>query len=169
MIITVIATEPIIFLTNIYHISTLQCLCTNFLHISHPHPHHFIYCTQQLAKQRYNERVLAGTKAFLNLDEKDIEQVKSFIESPDVGGWEDYSAAGYLLSNAFRTNSNKAPDALPSVKAWKAFAKEIELLKRAVSKKDGDKVLSVYGKAEEKLDAYLSEVELPSAMELKQM
>ena len=74
-----------------------------------------------------------------------------------------------LLSNAFRTSSTKAPDALPSVKKWKAFAKEIELLKRALSKKDSEKVFTAYKSAEETLDAYLDAVELPSGIELKQM
>jgi len=74
-----------------------------------------------------------------------------------------------LLSNAFRTSSTKAPDALPSVQKWKKFAKEIELLKRALAKNDGGKVLAAYKNAEEKLDAYLDAVELPSGMELKQM
>lgn len=74
-----------------------------------------------------------------------------------------------LLANAFRTTSTKAPDALPSVKKWKAFAKEIELVKRALSKKDSEKVFTAYKSAEETLDAYLDAVELPSGMELKKM
>ena len=74
-----------------------------------------------------------------------------------------------LLSNAFRTSSTKAPDALPSVNKWKAFAREIELLKLASSKKNAEKVLSAYASASEKLDDYLAAVELPSGMELKQM
>ncbi|KAL7543235.1 hypothetical protein ACHAXR_012519, partial [Thalassiosira sp. AJA248-18] len=125
------------------------------------------------AKQRYNERVLAGIKAFLKLDEsmnfRDLAQVNAYFETSDEGGWEDFSAAGYLLANAFRTSSSKPPDTLPSVKKWKAFAKEIELLKRALAKKNGEKVLSAYKDAEEKLDAYLDAVELPPVMELKQM
>lgn len=121
------------------------------------------------AKQRYNERVLAGIKTFLSLDVKDLGQVNAFFESSEVGGWEDLSAAGYLLANAFRTSSSKPPDTLPSVKKWKAFAKEIELLKRALSKKDVGKVSTAYSNAEAMLDAYLDAVELPSGMELKQM
>ena len=74
-----------------------------------------------------------------------------------------------MLANAFRTSSTKAPDSLPAVKKWKAFAKNIELLKRALAKKDGDKVFAAYSSAVETLDAYLGEVELPSSMELKQM
>lgn len=121
------------------------------------------------AKQRYNKRVLAGIKSFLTLDARDLGQVNAFIESSAEGGWEDLSAAGYLLANAFRTSSNKAPDSLPSVKKWKAFAKQIELLKLSLSKKDAEKVFSAYTNASEKLDAYLDAVELPSGMELKQM
>jgi len=121
------------------------------------------------AKQRYNERVLAGIKSFLALDATDLGQVKAFIESSEVGGWEDFSAAGYLLANAFRTSSSKPPDALPSVKKWKAYAKDIEKLKLGLSKKDSKKVFSAYTDAEEKLDAYLEAVELPAVMELKQM
>ena len=58
------------------------------------------------AKQRYNERVTAGCKTFLNLD-GDVDKLNSFFSTADVGGWEDFSAAGYLLSNAFRTSSRK--------------------------------------------------------------
>lgn len=74
-----------------------------------------------------------------------------------------------LLSNAFRTSSTKPPDSLPSVKKWKSFAKDMELVKRALSKKDSKKVATAIADAEEKLDAYLDAVELPSVMELKQM
>lgn len=121
------------------------------------------------AKQRYNKRVLAGIKSFLSLDASDLGQVNAYFASSEEGGWEDLSAAGYLLSNAFRTSSTKAPDALPSVKKWKAFAKEIELLKLASSKKNKEKVVSAYSSASEKLDAYLDAVELPLGIELKQM
>jgi len=58
---------------------------------------------------------------------------------------------------------------LPSVKKWKAFAKEIEVLKLASSKKNKEKIISAYASASEKLDSYLDAVELPSGMELKQM
>jgi len=120
------------------------------------------------AKQRYNERVTAGCKTFLNLD-GDVDKLNTFFSTADVGGWEDFSAAGYLLSNAFRTSSTKPPDSLPSVKKWKSYAKEIELLKRATAKKDAKKIQSTYKDAEEKLDTYLEAVELPTGMELKQM
>mmetsp|Transcript_7129 Transcript_7129/g.11648 ORF Transcript_7129/g.11648 Transcript_7129/m.11648 type:complete len:213 (-) Transcript_7129:1125-1763(-) len=121
------------------------------------------------AKQRYNKRVTAGLKAFLSLDLNDISAVAAFFETKDEGGWEDLSAAAYLLANAFRTNSSKAPDSLPSVKSWKAFAKDVDLLQRGLAKKDMGKVASSYKNAEEKLDEYLANVELPTVMELKQM
>lgn len=121
------------------------------------------------AKQRYNKRVTSGLMAFLALDVSDINAVNAFFETKDEGGWEDLSAAAYLLANAFRTNSSKAPDSLPSVKSWKAFSKDIDLLQRGLAKKDMGKVASCYKNAEEKLDEYLANVELPSVMELKQM
>jgi hypothetical protein len=121
------------------------------------------------AKQRYNKRVTAGLKAFLALNVNQLNTVNTFFETADEGGWEDLSAAAYLLANAFRTNSSKAPDTLPAVKSWKAFAKEIDLLKRALSKNDASKVAFTYKSAEGKLDDYLANVELPSVMELKQM
>lgn len=73
------------------------------------------------AKQRYNQRVLTGVKAFLALDARNLGQVQAFFASPDEGAWEDLSAAGYLLANAFRTSSTKAPDNLPSVKVRNNF------------------------------------------------
>mmetsp|Transcript_13458 Transcript_13458/g.26391 ORF Transcript_13458/g.26391 Transcript_13458/m.26391 type:complete len:214 (+) Transcript_13458:61-702(+) len=121
------------------------------------------------AKQRYNKRVIAGVKSLLSLDARDLSQVEEFFSSHEEGGWEDLSAAGYLLANAFRTSSTKAPDSLPSVKKWRAFAKEMELVQRSLSKKDGEKTFASYKNAEEKLDAYLEAVELPPGMELKQM
>ena len=72
------------------------------------------------AKQRYNKRVLSGVKSFLGLDARDLNQVAAFFASPDEGGWEDLNSAGYLLANAFRTSSTKAPDNLPSVKVCTA-------------------------------------------------
>ncbi len=59
---------------------------------------------------------MAGVKSFLSLDARDLSQMELFFSSSEEGGWEDLSAAGYLLANAFRTSSTKAPDSLPSVK-----------------------------------------------------
>jgi hypothetical protein len=72
------------------------------------------------AKQRYNERVKAGVKGFLSiqtsLKNSDIPTLRTYFSSEDVGSWIDLTSSGYLLANAFRTTSNKAPDSLPSVK-----------------------------------------------------
>jgi hypothetical protein len=66
------------------------------------------------AKQRYNERVKAGVKGFA--ESGNVDGIRSYFASEDVGSWKDLSTAGYLLANAFRSNSSAAPDSLPSVK-----------------------------------------------------
>lgn len=72
------------------------------------------------AKQRYNERVQQGVKGYVGLqaalEAGNIDALRAFFSNEDVGGWKDFSAAGYLLANAFRRNSTAAPDSLPSVK-----------------------------------------------------
>jgi hypothetical protein len=72
------------------------------------------------AKQRYNERVQQGVKGYVGLqatlEAGNIDTLREFFSSEDVGSWKDFSAAGYLLANAFRRNSSAPPDSLPSVK-----------------------------------------------------
>jgi len=73
------------------------------------------------AKQRYNDRVQKGVVGFMSLqaslEKGDVDAVRDFFKSEDVGkSWKDLSTAGYLLANAFRTNSTAAPDTLPAVK-----------------------------------------------------
>ena len=122
------------------------------------------------AKQRYNNRVTAGVKGFLALsgplEGGSIAEAKAFLSSKEEGGWEDFKSAGYLLSNAFRRNSTTAPDSLPSVKAWKAFAAEVEKMQKAVDKKSKSGVADAYKKAEALLDGYLELVELPPSIEI---
>jgi len=124
------------------------------------------------AKQRYNDRVTAGVQKFLalssSLDSGTTDGVKAFFSTEDVGGWKDASAAGYLLANAFRRSSSTPPDNLPSVKKWKAFAKEIENLQKSIKKKDVKSIQTAYKKAEELLDPYLELVELPPVIEMRQ-
>ncbi len=124
------------------------------------------------AKQRYNNRVTAGVKGFLALsgplEGGSIAEAKAFLSSKEEGGWEDFKSAGYLLSNAFRRNSTTAPDSLPSVKAWKAFAAEVEKMQKAVDKKSKSGVADAYKKAEALLDGYLELVELPPSIEISQ-
>jgi hypothetical protein len=77
------------------------------------------------AKQRYNKRVTNGVATFValksSLEKGDVDAVRTFFASEDDGYWKDFSAAGYLLANAFRTNSSAAPDTLPSVKVRTFF------------------------------------------------
>ena len=72
------------------------------------------------AKQRYNERVKAGIQGYLALgpalEAGNIDVLRAYFTTEDMGGWKDLTAAGYLLANAFRRNSSAAPDSLPSVK-----------------------------------------------------
>lgn len=72
------------------------------------------------AKQRYNERVKASVQGLLSaadgLKSGDSKAAKTYFESEEGGSYKDLTAAGYLLSNAFRRNSTAAPDSLPSVK-----------------------------------------------------
>ena len=122
------------------------------------------------AKQRYNSRVTAGVKAFLALSEPlesgSIAEAKAFLSNEEAGGWGDLKSAGYLLSNAFRRTSTTPPDSLPSVKAWKAFAAEVEKMQKAVDKKSKAGVADAYKKAEALLDDYLEKVELPPSIEI---
>lgn len=73
------------------------------------------------AKQRYNARVTAGVKAYLAIGADaellmsgslDLDSAKVFFATDEVGGYSDFSSAGYLLANAFRRSSSTAPDRL---------------------------------------------------------
>lgn len=122
------------------------------------------------AKQRYNDRVSKGVAGFLTLgaalENGDIDSVRAFFASEEVGSWKDFSAAGYLLANAFRRNSSAAPDTLPSVKKWKAYTAEVENMTKALKKKDTKKALDSYAVASLALDEYLEKVELPPGKDL---
>lgn len=96
-----------------------------FLHVSHAATmcNNSFHSFLSQAKQRYNERVEQGVSGFLGikgaLEGGDINAVRDWFSSEQVGGWKDFSAAGYLLANAFRRNSTTPPDSLPSVKvSW---------------------------------------------------
>lgn len=66
------------------------------------------------AKQRYNDRVKGSIKGLLaaqsSLSGGDSKPAKAYFSEEDEGTWKDLTAAGYLLSNAFRRNSTAAPD-----------------------------------------------------------
>jgi len=78
--------------------------------------------------------------------------------------YNDMKTSMYLLGNAFRYNQSKAPDNLPTVKAAKAFFKEMDAMEKAVKKKPKpqDKAsVGHYAAALDFLDKYLDLVELP--------
>lgn len=66
------------------------------------------------AKQRYNERVKEAIKGLLVAEEGlaagNSKDAKAYFAAEDAGSWKDLTAAGYLLSNAFRRSSTTAPD-----------------------------------------------------------
>ena len=96
-----------------------------------------------------------------------LDPLRSFFTSEDVGAWKDFSAAGFLLANAFRTSSSTAPDNLPSVRVWKAFAVRIDTMAKSLKKKDTNAALVAYDAAVATLDEYLAKVDLPSTAEIK--
>lgn len=122
------------------------------------------------AKQRYNQRVKAGVKGFIdlqgNIASGNVEGLNVYFSSEDVGNWKDASAAGYLLANAFRRSSTTPPDSLPTVKKWKTFAAEVDNLQKYFKKKDVKGVKASYDKALGFLNDYLESVELPSILEI---
>lgn len=77
--------------------------------------------------------------------------------------WNDMKASMYLLANAFRSDQQKPPDRLPTVKAAKAFFKEVDLVQKNIKKKKKNDVetAALYVGALDLLDQYLDLVELP--------
>ena len=77
--------------------------------------------------------------------------------------YNDMKTSMYLLANAFRINQTKAPDNLPTVRAARAFFKEMDAMEKRVKKgKAGDKeAVGHYAAALDILDEYLDLVELP--------
>lgn len=77
--------------------------------------------------------------------------------------YNDMKAAMYLLANAFRTDQQKPPDRLPTVKAAKAFFKEMDAMENCIKKKkkNDKEAVGHYLAALDILDGYLDLVELP--------
>lgn len=79
--------------------------------------------------------------------------------------WNDMKASMYLLGNAFRINQQKAPDNLPTVRAAKAFFKEIDAMEKSVKAKKPSSMdkaaIGHYAAGLDILDTYLDLVELP--------
>lgn len=78
--------------------------------------------------------------------------------------YNDMKASMYLLANAFRTDQQKPPDRLPTVKAAKAFFKEMDDMEKLCKKKpkqNDPAAVAHYAAALDILDQYLDLVELP--------
>mmetsp|Transcript_16356 Transcript_16356/g.41009 ORF Transcript_16356/g.41009 Transcript_16356/m.41009 type:complete len:220 (+) Transcript_16356:108-767(+) len=122
------------------------------------------------AKKRYYERVKVSVtgllKSYDELKNGDSKVAKEYFSSEDGGSWKDLTSAGYLLSNAFRRSSSTAPDSLPAVKKYKAFAKEVEAFQKALKKKGAAAAVDAFPSVEVALDDWLSEIELPPSREL---
>merc|ERR1712157_189223 len=82
------------------------------------------------AKKRYYERVKASVLGLLAAEEGlkkgDPNAAKEYFSSEVDGSWKDLTAAGYLLSNAFRRSSSTAPDSLPAVKVSEAILLQLD-------------------------------------------
>lgn len=122
------------------------------------------------AKKRYYERVKTSVARLLQVEDGlkngDSTVAKEFFSSDADGSWKDLTAAGYLLSNAFRRSSSTAPDSLPAVKKYKAFAKEVDNFQKVLKKKGVTAASDEFSSVEVALDEWLSEIELPAAREL---
>mmetsp|Transcript_32041 Transcript_32041/g.84409 ORF Transcript_32041/g.84409 Transcript_32041/m.84409 type:complete len:209 (+) Transcript_32041:125-751(+) len=110
------------------------------------------------AKQRYNDRVVAGAAAFMALGT--INPKDPFFLGEKEGPAADFLTAAFLLANSFRSNSTTAPDNLPTVKAFKAFKAEYEAMLKSAGKKNAPDTADHYAKAKDLLQAYLVKVEL---------
>jgi len=122
------------------------------------------------AKKRYYERVKTSILGLLQaengLEKGDSKFAKEYFSSETNGSWKDLTAAGYLLSNAFRRSSSTAPDSLPAVKKYKSFAKAVDNFQKVLKKKGAAAASDEFPGVEFALNEWLSEIELPSAREL---
>jgi len=123
------------------------------------------------AKRRYYDRVKTSVLGLIRvadgLKNGDSAIAKDFFSSETDGSWNDLTAAGYLLSNAFRRSASTNPDSLPAVKKYKAFVKEVNNFQKVLKKKGAAAAAEEFSNnVEVALDAWLSEIQLPAAREL---
>lgn len=113
------------------------------------------------AKERYNARVEAGAKDFRGLSRAassgDAATMAAFFTSES---YEDLCSAGFLLANAFRSNSTQNPDKIPQVKLFKAFQKEADAAAALLKKRKVAESQEAYARALAALDAYMAAVGL---------
>lgn len=113
------------------------------------------------AKERYNARVEAGAKDF-RAAISSVKAGNAEAMSAYFGGesYQDLCSAGFLLSNAFRSNSTQSPDKIPQVKKFKAFQKEADAVVAALKKRKTTEAQEAYARALEALDTYMQSVGL---------
>lgn len=75
--------------------------------------------------------------------------------------WDDMQLTMFLLGNAFRIDSSKAPERIKQVQMARKFFKEVELFKDAAAKSSEQKAKEHYQLARALLDDYLDQVDLP--------
>lgn len=78
--------------------------------------------------------------------------------------WDDMQTAMLLLGNAFRTSGGTAPpppDKVRQVREARAFAAQVERLRRAAAAGDGRAATVAYAAACEALSLFLNDVDLP--------
>ena len=71
----------------------------------------------------------------------------------------------FLLGNAFRLDSGKPPEKVRQVKEAKAFFAEVEKLRKAQMAGDASQAKARYQSANEALNIYLNDVELPPSFD----
>ena len=78
--------------------------------------------------------------------------------------WNDMQTAMYLLGNAFRTSGGTAPpppDKVKQVREAKAFAAQVERLRRAATSDNRKDAALAYAAAVDALSLFLTDVDLP--------
>ena len=78
--------------------------------------------------------------------------------------WNDMQTAMYLLGNAFRTSGGTAPpppDKVKQVREAKAFAAQVERLRRAAASDNRKDAALAYAAAVDALSLFLNDVDLP--------
>ena len=78
---------------------------------------------------------------------------------------QDMQLSMFLLGNAFRLDSGKPPEKVRQVKEAKAFFAEVEKLRKAQMAGDASQAKARYQSANEALNIYLNDVELPPSFD----
>lgn len=86
-------------------------------------------------------------------------------ESQFSSRWDDMKLSCFLLGNAFRMDSGKPPEKVKQVKEARAFFSEVGKLEAASKAGDKKAAARAFLAAEEYLNVYLNDVELPPTVD----